>query len=187
MPVKFTFANRLMKSWLLIHQSHNLLDRCENAIFAKMGLTTRQHSVLLAIKNLPDPITVTDVARWLDRNPNGISMIIDRMEKDGLVRRLKNMADRRAVRLIMTRKGEEVYEEARVFTWQLFQDIFSEISEKDLFSLCGILEEVRLKVLDFLKIDISADKIQVLGERKKYVPGSDDDDNQPTVRFSGGK
>ncbi len=168
-----------MKSWLLIHQSHNLLNKSENAIFAKLGLTNRKHSVLLAIKNLPDPVTVTDVAQWLDRNPNGISMIIDRMEKDGLVNRVKNMPDRRAVRLTITRKGEELCEEASALTWQLFQNIFSELSEKELFNLSSILEKVRFRVLDFLKIDLSGDKIQVLGERKQYVPEPGDDDNKP--------
>jgi len=177
MPVKFTFADPLMKAWLLIHQSHNLLNRSENAIFAKMGLTNRKHSVLLAIKNLPDPVTVTDVARWLDRNPNGISMIIDRMEKDGLVERVRDMPDRRAVRLMITRRGEESFKEANVLNWQLFQEVFSRIPEEDLLKLSNILTKVRSQTLDYLKIDISKDRIQVLGENGKYVPEPNDDDD----------
>ena len=175
MPVEFTFANRLMKSWLLIHQSHNLLNRSENSIFAKMGFSPRKHSVLLAIKHLPHPVTVSDVARWLDRNPNGISMLVDRMEKDGLVSRVKDIPDRRAVRLIITPRGEELYEEARVITWEFFQDVFSAIPEEELLKLGDILEKVRSKVLNFLKIDVSAEKIQVLDNSKECVPEPDND------------
>ena len=177
MPVKFTFANPLMKAWLLIHQSHNLLSRSENAIFAKMGLTSRKHSVLLALKNLPNPVTVTDVARWLDRNPNGISMMIDRMERDGLVERVRDMPDRRAVRLVITRRGEELYKEANVLNWQLFQEVFSRIPEEDLLKLSNLLKKVRSQTLDYLKIDVSTDRIQVLGKNRKYVPESDDNDD----------
>jgi DNA-binding MarR family transcriptional regulator len=53
--------------------------------FIQVGLTTRKHAVLFALRNLKSPVTVPDVARWLDCNPNGISMLVDRMVKDGLL------------------------------------------------------------------------------------------------------
>lgn len=166
MPVKFTFANPIMKTWLLIHQSHNLMTRSENAVFAKLGLSTRKHSVLLAIKNIPSPVTVTDVARWLDRNANGISMLVDRMVKDGLVNRVRDMPDHRAVRLVITRKGEECIEEANRLTWQLFQNLFSEIGEEDLRKISSILEKVRGRALDLLKPDRAKEILQIIPEKK---------------------
>jgi DNA-binding MarR family transcriptional regulator len=164
MPVKFTFANTLMKTWLLIHQSHNLMDRSENVVFAKLGLTTRKHSVLLAIDNLPDPVTVTDVATWLDRNSNGVSMLVDRMVKDGLISRIRDMPDRRSVRLRITPRGEKIIKESRRLTWQLFQTLFFEITEEELQKMAGLLEKVRRRAFDFLKEDQSTQKLQVIDE-----------------------
>jgi DNA-binding MarR family transcriptional regulator len=176
MPVKFTFTNPLMKTWLLIHQSHNLMTRSENAVFAKLGLSTRKHSVLLAINNMPSPVTVTDVARWLDRNANGISMLVDRMVKDGLVSRVRDMPDHRAVRLVITGKGEECIEEANRLTWQLFQSIFSEISQADLRKMSSLLEKVRFRALDFLKLDLSREKIQIIPETENSRESEDRDE-----------
>jgi DNA-binding MarR family transcriptional regulator len=164
MPVKFTFVNPLMKTWLLIHQSHNLMDRSENVVFNKMGLTTRKHSVLLAIDNLPDPVTVTNVANWLDRNSNGVSMLVDRMVKDGLISRVRDMPDRRSVRLRITPKGEKIFRESRRLTWQLFQTLFFEITEEELREMAGLLEKVRRRAFDFLKEDQPAQRLQVIDE-----------------------
>jgi len=33
-----------MKSWLLIHQSHRLLEKNEKAVLKKAGLTPRKHA-----------------------------------------------------------------------------------------------------------------------------------------------
>jgi DNA-binding MarR family transcriptional regulator len=55
----------------------------------------------------PFPVTVTDVAHWLDRKTNVISMLIDRMVKDGLVTRVQDMSNRRSLRLKITPKGEQ--------------------------------------------------------------------------------
>jgi DNA-binding MarR family transcriptional regulator len=164
MPVKFTFASPTMKSWLLIHQSHRMIEKCENAVLAKVGLTTRKQMVLLAMKNAPGPLTVSNIAYWCDRNPNGISTLVDRMEKDGLIKRVRDMSDRRAIRLALTQKGEERFEEADKLVRQLFKDIFAEFSEEELITLSEIMTRVRRRAFDLLKPDRPEEKLQVLNQ-----------------------
>jgi DNA-binding MarR family transcriptional regulator len=161
MPVKFTFESPLLRAWLLIHQSHNLLKRSEDSILAELGLTTRKHSILLAVKNLKDPITVSDVAHWLDRSSNGISMMIDQLEKDGLVQRQRDMSDHRTVRLILTERGDKLLEESNALFWKMIKDIFSTLPPEELNTTIGIVTNIRLRTLDFLKLDSSA-RLQVL-------------------------
>jgi len=70
MPVKFEFENPAKGVWVLLRQVYNLVLKCEDRIFSNYKLTTEQHSVLMAIKHIEDPVKVTDVARWLDRSVN---------------------------------------------------------------------------------------------------------------------
>ncbi|HSW56823.1 MAG TPA: MarR family winged helix-turn-helix transcriptional regulator [Dehalococcoidales bacterium] len=166
MPAKFTFASYWMKSWLLIHQSHNLLERIENNVFAEVGLTARKHSILLAIKNLKSPVLVKDVAHWLDRSPNSISMIVDSMEKEGLIRRLRDVPDRREVRLTMTDKGADMFKSANNLTSSLLHSIFGEVPEEDLKKLAATLEKIRFTALDFLDLDLSHEELHVIQHEK---------------------
>lgn len=162
MPVKFTFQNPMLKTWLQIHQIHNLMRRVENSILSDLGLTDRKHSVLLALENLENPVSVTDVARWLDRNPNGISMLVNRMEKDGLVNKVRDQADQRVVRIEITKKGEDCFERSRKNTRDVIRNIFSGISEDDMLKMTGLLKGVREKALDYLKLDYGKEITEVL-------------------------
>ncbi len=150
MPVKFQFTDQRLMTWLLCHQCYNLVFKCEDAVFAKAGLTTQKHAVLAAIKYINDPVTVTEVAHWLDRNPNGISTLVDRMEKDGLVKRARDLRDRRSVRLVMTRKGKDIFEQATISGWELAQEILSYLSDEDIRTLNSLLDRIREKAFEYL-------------------------------------
>ncbi len=150
MPVKFGFENPSMRAWLLLHQTYNMVLKCEDQVFGKHGLTTEQHAVLLAIKYIDDPVTPTDVARWLDRNSNSISLIVERMVKTGLVRRVRDLRDRRSVRLVITSNGKEILDRATVAGWELVQEVLSRLSEEEMHTLIRLLETVREKSFEYL-------------------------------------
>ena len=150
MPIKFAFENPYMGAWILLRQTYNLVLKCQDQTFSEYELTTEQHAVLMAIKHIDDPVRVTDVARWLDRNVNSVSMIIDRMVKAGLVRRLRDLPDRRSVRLTITSKVEKAFVLATVAGWGLIQEILSSLSDEDRLTFIRLLETVRDKAYDYL-------------------------------------
>ncbi len=150
MPVKFEFENPYMGAWMLLRQVYNLISKCNDLVFSNYKLTTEQHSVLMAIKHIDDPVRVTDVARWLDRNVNSVSMIIDRMVKAGLVIRRRDLPDRRAVRLTITSKAEKDFVLATVAGWELIQEILSSLSDEDNLTLIRLLELLRDQAYDYL-------------------------------------
>jgi DNA-binding MarR family transcriptional regulator len=150
MPVKFEFENLDKGSWILLRQVYNLVSRCEDKVFSEYEVTTEQHAVLMAMKHIGGRVRPTDVARWLDRSVNSVSMIIDRMVKAGLVRRVRDRKDRRAVFLTTTSKAEKVYVLATVAGWGLTQEILSPLSDKDKRTLIKLLETLRDKSYDYL-------------------------------------
>ena len=80
--------------------------RCEDERFGPYGITSEQYGVLVTLKYIGKSARPADIARWLGRAPNSISMLIDRMVKAGLVRRTRDRKDRRAVNVTMTSKAE---------------------------------------------------------------------------------
>lgn len=160
MPVKFAFKEARLMTWLLCHQTFNLVSKCEDVMFAKAGTTTQQHAVLMAIKYINDPVKPTDVASWLDRNTNAITLIIDRMERDGLVKRVRDLRDRRSLRLIMTQKGEELLEQTTIPGWELVEEILSCLSEEELKTFNSIMEKVREKAFQYLYPGKSMEEIR---------------------------
>jgi DNA-binding MarR family transcriptional regulator len=141
--------------------------KCENKVLGKFGLTAEQHSVLLAVRYIEDPVTPTEVSRWLDRNRNSVSLIVDRMVKAGLIDRIRDLRDRRSVRLTITDKGKEALDMSMVAGWKLVQEILSQLSEEELRDLITFLEKVREASFEYLNPGKSMEEIQVKDDEKK--------------------
>ena len=166
MPIKFKFENLDMGSWILLRQAHNLIFKCEDRVFSEYGLSTEQHTVLMAVKNISGPVRITDIARWLDRSVNSVSMIIDRMVKAGLVKRTRDRKDRRTVFVTLTNKAEEAYFPATTAGWELVQEILSPLSNEDKRALVKLLETIRDKTYDYLEPGGVIEEVKVNGTKK---------------------
>lgn len=71
------------------------------------GLTPAKHQLLLAIKGHPDPAgpTIGEIADYLVLRHHSAVGLIDRAEKDGLVRRSPDSSSKSVVRVTLTRDG----------------------------------------------------------------------------------
>jgi DNA-binding MarR family transcriptional regulator len=168
MPIKFKFENPDKGAWILLRQAYTLVLRCEDRVFGEYGLTTEQHAVLMAIKNISGPVRITDIARWLDRSVNSVSMIIDRMVKAGLVKRTRDRKDRRTVFVTMTSKAEEAYVPATTAGWGLIQEILSPLSDEEKRTLIRLLETLRDVTYDCLEPGGVVEEVRV-NETKKMA------------------
>lgn len=160
MPVKFQFMDQKLQTWLLCHQTYDSVYKCEEAVFAREGLSTQQHSVLMAIKYIEGPVTISELAHWLERNQNGISTLVERMVKDGLISRKRDLPDRRSVRLAMTKKGKDLLERSTVSGWELVQEILSCLSDKELRMMNDMMERMREKAFGYLNPDKSLEEVK---------------------------
>ncbi|MFO7997029.1 MAG: MarR family winged helix-turn-helix transcriptional regulator [Dehalococcoidia bacterium] len=150
MPEEFDAESLSLKAWMLLHRTRDLFFRCEDQVVAGFGLTAEQYSVLLAIEYLDAPVRATDVGRWLERKVNSVSMIVDRMVKAGLVTRERDLPDRRAVRLVITGKGDRAFKAATPAVWRLIEEIMSQLSNEDSLTLVRLLQTLREKALQCL-------------------------------------
>lgn len=77
------------------------------------GLTPAQHQLLLALRGHPGPSapTMSDVADHLQLRHHSAVGLVDRAESAGLVKRISDPEDRRVVRVMLERRGEEALEE----------------------------------------------------------------------------
>ena len=79
---------------------------------AEHGLTSAQHQLLLAVRGHSDPQgpTIGQVADYLLVKHHSAVELADRTERAGLIRRVKDADDHRAVRLRLTAAGTRTLE-----------------------------------------------------------------------------
>ena len=159
MTVNSKSINPVLKLWFLLHRTRDVVRSCEDQVFSEYGLTTEQYAVLSVMKLLGDPVRVSDIARGLEREPNSVSMMVDRMVKAGLVRRSRDRGDRRAVYVGITSKGENALKLAVPRGLEFIQEILSPLSDEDRRTLISLLEMVKYKALEYLQLGVDVEEL----------------------------
>jgi MarR family 2-MHQ and catechol resistance regulon transcriptional repressor len=77
----------------------------------EFGLTESQIAVLEALKHL-GPLPQGELCRRILRSGSNLTTVVDNLERDGLVRRARDEADRRIQIVHLTDKGRELVERA---------------------------------------------------------------------------
>jgi DNA-binding MarR family transcriptional regulator len=81
-----------------------------------------------------------------------MSTILDRMEKRGLVKKARDLPDRRSVRLVVTAKGRRKLKEATGTGWALIERLMSSFSDEELQLFSDLLEKLREKTTEELPV-----------------------------------
>jgi len=174
MKKDYEHAEVTLRLWRQLYQTYTLLKRCEDQIFEEHGLTTEQYSVLVSIAYVGQPARITDIAHWLERSTNSISMIVDRMVKAGLVRRVRDKVDRRVVYVSKTSKADSVFRPATVESFENVQKILSGVPDKDRLALLNLLGDVKYEAMKCLDPGadierIKRDELKAARDVKKWI------------------
>ncbi|OGO17331.1 MAG: hypothetical protein A2Z02_04910 [Chloroflexi bacterium RBG_16_48_7] len=143
--------------WVIVHQNYDLMTRGEEEILGRQGVTSQQFLVLWIIKFLTEikesPVIIADLAPILYRRLNSISLIIDRMEKNGLVKKVRDLPDRRAIRLQLTRKAEKLFATASKPNREYIKKIFSAFSENEQEAFLALMKKLKKRLNEELDIE----------------------------------
>ena len=107
MPTHFTGSRAEMR----VLDTFIKLTRCTNSLFARLAerntigdLTYSQFAVLEALYHL-GPMTAGDVSQKILKSGSNLTTVIDNLERDGLVRRVRDTNDRRVINVHLTEAG----------------------------------------------------------------------------------
>ena len=119
----------------------------QSAITHDHGVTMLQATAIHALRK-NGPINITQLAGKLHLNQSTVSSLVDRMERDGLVRRIQSSTDRRSVKLRLTDKADQIAERVNVSPFTFFKWLLRELSAEERGQLAGILEKLEGVLLE---------------------------------------
>jgi|WetSurMetagenome_2_1015567.scaffolds.fasta_scaffold04311_2 DNA-binding MarR family transcriptional regulator len=142
----------LLDAWVMLHQFGDSLEKCEQKVFDQFDFMVQEYQVLRSLEYLEGHVTPTAITNYLDKNRNYITFILDRLEKKGLVKRIRDMDDRRSLRLVVTPKGEKQYRLLSGPAEELPKELLSVLSPKEIQSLDKILRKIIIKTYKYRSV-----------------------------------
>lgn len=105
---KYITENLVLKSFIkLVRAAESVTVRSHRHLY-EVNLSFGQFAVLEALYNL-GPLCQKDLAQKILKTPRNITMIVDNLEKRGLVRRERDAGDRRFLNIHLTAQGKEIF------------------------------------------------------------------------------
>jgi DNA-binding MarR family transcriptional regulator len=148
--VNSELENLSVTLWRTLYQVYTRFKNGMDQVLSEQELTMEQYLILVTIKYHDAPIRITDVARWLERSTNSVTMIVDRMVKAGLLRRVRGRSDRRTVNVFLTSKAENALKPANPAAWEFMQQGMSPLSYKDKRAFASLFKMINHKLLECL-------------------------------------
>jgi DNA-binding MarR family transcriptional regulator len=120
--------------------------RLVRASAAKEDLTMQQFGTLRLLA-LRGTITMNVLSEELRVSPPVVTGIIDRLERKALVKRKENSSDRRKTEIVLTNKGEKVYEWIRTdYRLLLQRSLKGSLTKMEQQTLAGLLSKFTSKI-----------------------------------------
>lgn len=107
----------------------------------QMGLDTAPLSALAKLWR-QDGLTITELGDRMFLKASTITSLVDRMERDGLVRRERNEADRRVVKIYLTEKAMDLKKQYPSFADYLDDQIKSTFTPEEKETLIKLLNKL---------------------------------------------
>lgn len=136
-------SKRRLKMWIRLLGVTRLVEGgLREFLRVKHHTTLPRFDVMAALYRRRDGVTMTELSRMLLVSNGNATTVVDRLEKDGLVRRSPSETDRRTVHVALTPAGLAQFEGLAADHEAEVSRLFSGLSDADLEALTDILKRM---------------------------------------------
>jgi len=150
--------------WVLMRQTRDAMTKSREKELEISGISSIQAAVLFTIQAIGREATPAEISRRLVREPHSVSGLLSRMEKQGLIKRIKDLPKRNMVRIVATEKGQAAYEESTKRI--VMHEVMATLTESEQKELWETLQKLRDKAL----------KLAGIGHELPFPPRWSDED-----------
>lgn len=132
-------------AWRALDTAHaKLAHELTAALQRHHQLSINAHAVLAQLARAPEKkLRMTEIAHRINFSLSGLTGLVGRLERDGLVERQSNTADRRVIYACLTELGQQYADDAGVRHRQTLETILSErLNPSELATLTELLRRV---------------------------------------------
>jgi DNA-binding MarR family transcriptional regulator len=104
--------HRALRVWLRLLTCTQLIERVvRSRLRSRFGTTLPRFDLMAQLERHPEGVKMNELSRLLMVTGGNVTAIVDQLEKEGLVERVDQPADRRAFLIQLTRAGERGFAE----------------------------------------------------------------------------
>ncbi|MBX6363269.1 MAG: MarR family transcriptional regulator [Gemmatimonadetes bacterium] len=112
-------------------------------VLCRVGLSYPKYEVLRQLREAKEPLSLGALAECQQCARSNITQLVDRLEADGLVRRVQDPSDRRAVRAELTPAGATLAEQGAIQIAAVREEFEAAFTPAERKQLGALLDRIR--------------------------------------------
>ena len=116
--------------------------RLTKGLASQFGLTAPQLTVIKLLETF-DNLSLSSLSERIRAQNSTVTGIIDRMEREGLVRRERSTVDRRVIHIRLSDKGQKLARQIQVEPMEIFREALAALTQADLRDLLRIMNKLQ--------------------------------------------
>lgn len=134
--------------WMLLARTVRLIGKARQRELAKYDVSVDASAVLFTVASLGRQAIPATISRYLFLERHSVSQILTRMEKDGLVRRVKDLERKNYVRVELTEKGQAAFQKgSRQLSTRSIMSVLTDAEQQVMWALLAKLRARAIKRL----------------------------------------
>jgi DNA-binding MarR family transcriptional regulator len=136
--------HRALRIWLRLLTCTQLIERrVRSRLRERFNTTLPRFDLMAQLERHPEGLKMNELSRLLMVTGGNVTAIVDQLEKEGLVERLDEPADRRAFRIRLTRSGHKTFAEMARAHEEWVLELFAGMGRRDQDELLKLLAKLK--------------------------------------------
>jgi DNA-binding MarR family transcriptional regulator len=143
-----------LRLWLRLYACTSLVEsRVRRRLQARFGTTLPRFDLMAQLDRSPQGLRMSELSSRLMVTGGNVTGLTDNLEDEGLVVRESDGADRRALRVKLTREGRRVFRTMAAEHERWIAKMFAGLSAREARSLAERLHTLKKHILDNVPLD----------------------------------
>jgi MarR family 2-MHQ and catechol resistance regulon transcriptional repressor len=138
-------ADRALTLWVKLARAFSVFSRASEEDIARYGLTQAQFGVVECLGHL-GPMTLGQLCKKKLVSGGNMTVVVDNLEKMGLVERVHSTEDRRAIVVQLTRRGKQLFKTIFPTHARHITSLVSALTEREQEQLGRLLKKLGLSL-----------------------------------------
>ena len=144
-----TQDHRALRVWLRLLTCTQLIERrVRSRLRERFATTLPRFDLMAQLERHPGGLKMSELSRLLMVTGGNVTAIVDQLEKEGLVERVDEPADRRAFRIQLTRAGQKSFAEMARAHEAWVVELLAGMSRREQDELLRLLAKVKQHALE---------------------------------------
>lgn len=132
-----------LNMWVKLARAYETFNRRSVENIRTFGLTEPQFAVLECLGHL-GPLTTGELCKKMLVSGGNMTVVIDNLEKESLVERIRSRDDRRSIRVQLSRKGKNLFDDIFVQHAAHIKALAGVLTKAEQQELSGLLKKLGL-------------------------------------------